>query len=142
MRVMVIVKASRNSEAGAMPSAELLSAMQTYNEELVAAGVMKAGDGLHPTSRGARVTFGQREPQVTRGPFAPAEGQVAGFWIWRVDSLENAIEWARRCPNPMPDEAGVLEIRPIFEAEDFGDAMSDELKGRERRLMDEIAGKT
>ena len=118
MRVMVIVKATPESEAGQMPSQELLDAMNTYNEELVKAGIMLAGDGLKPSSEGARVLFSGSERSVVDGPFAETKELIAGFWLWEVRSLDEAIEWARRCPNPM-EEDSVLEIRPVFEAEDF-----------------------
>lgn len=119
MRFMIIVKASRDSEAGKMPSQELLTAMGKYNEELVKAGIMQAGEGLQPSSKGARVKFAGDKRIVTDGPFAETKELVAGFWIWQVRSMEEAIEWAKRCPNPMPGPSD-LEIRPIWESEDFG----------------------
>jgi hypothetical protein len=122
MRVMVIVKATKNSEAGKMPSAELLTAMGKYNEELVKAGVMLAGEGLKPSSAAKRVHFVGSKRDVIDGPFAEAKELVAGYWLWQVKSMEEAVEWARRCPSPMPGEEGELEIRPVFEAEDFADA--------------------
>src|SRR5262245_37110876 len=120
MRVMVIVKATRNSEAGTMPSEELLAEMGKFNEELVKAGVMLAGEGLHPSSKGKRVRFSGGKKSVIDGPFAATNELVAGFWIWQVKSMDDAIEWVRRCPEPMPGEDAEMEIRPIFEADDFG----------------------
>ena len=140
MRVMVMVKASSSSEAGAMPSQELLAAMGRYNEELVKAGVMLAGEGLHPSSKGVRVHFAGDRRTVTDGPFAETRELVAGFWLWQVRSMEEAIEWARRCPNPMPEESD-LEIRPVFEAEDFGAEFTPELREQEDRLRAEIAAR-
>ena len=119
MRVMVIVKATKNSEAGVMPSEKLLADMGKFNEELVKAGVMQAGDGLHPSSKGKRVRFSGGKKTVIDGPFAETKELVAGFWIWQVRSIEEAVEWARRCPDPMPGEEAELEIRPLAEAEDF-----------------------
>ena len=135
MRFMVIVKATEESEAGVMPSTELLTAMGAYNEELVNAGVMKAGEGLHPSSKGARVLFDGEKRTVTDGPFAETKELIAGFWIWEVGSMEEAVEWAKRCPNPM-DGPSVLEIRQVFEAEDFGDAFTPELREQEDRLRE------
>src|SRR5213596_2082091 len=120
MRFMVIVKASKDSEAGIMPSEKLLADMGKYNEELVKAGIMQAGEGLQPSSKGARVKFVGDKRIVTDGPFAETKELVAGFWIWKVNSKEEAIEWMKRCPNPMPGEEGELELRQVFEAEDFG----------------------
>ena len=133
MRVMVIVKATKNSEAGVMPSEELLTAMGKYNEELVKAGIMLDGDGLHPSSKGARVRFEGSKRTVTDGPFAETKELVAGFWIWQCASLDEAIEWVKKCPNPMlgPSE---IEIRQIFEAEDFGAQFTPELREQEDRL--------
>ncbi len=119
MRVVVIVKATEKSEAGIMPSAQLLADMGKFNEELVKAGVMLAGDGLHPSSKGKRVRFGSDKKTVVDGPFAETKELVAGFWIWQVKSIEEAVEWVRRCPDPMPGEESEIEIRPLFEAEDF-----------------------
>jgi hypothetical protein len=136
---MVIVKATKNSEAGVMPSEQLLSDMGKYNEELVKAGVMLAGDGLHPSSKGKRITFSGSQRIVVDGPFAETKELVAGYWIWQVRSIEEAVEWARRCPDPMPGEEGELEIRPLFEAEDFGQEFTPELREREERLRREIA---
>ena len=137
MRVMVLVKATVDSEAGAMPSSELLEAMGKFNEELVDAGVMLAGEGLHPSSRGVRVTFDGAQRRVTDGPFAETRELVAGFWIWQVRSLDEAIEWAKRCPNPMPGVSD-LEIRPIFEAEDFGSEFTPELRAQEAALRQRL----
>lgn len=123
MRVMVIVKANKDTEAGVMPSEQLLKEMGNYNEQLVKAGIMLAGEGLHPTSKGVRVEFSGSRRSVIDGPFAETKELIAGYWIWRVKSLQEAIEWAKRCPNPTGDES-VLEIRPVFEAEDFGDNRS------------------
>ena len=138
MRVMVLVKATKESEAGEMPNQELLSEMGKFNEELVKAGVMLAGEGLHPSSKGARVEFSGAQRSVTDGPFAETKELVAGFWLWQVRSMDEAIEWAKRCPNPM-EGGGVLEIRPVFEAEDFGDELTPELREQEQRLRAEIA---
>ncbi len=138
MRVMVIVKATKNSEAGEMPDEGLIAAMGQYNEELVKAGVMLAGEGLHPSVRGKRVVFAGGKKAVVDGPFAETKELIAGFWLWQVDSMDEALEWARRCPDPMPGEEAVLELRPVFEAEDFGEAMTPELRAQEDRLRDEI----
>ena len=134
MRFMVIVKADANSEAGAMPSAGLLTEMGNYNEQLAKAGVMLAGEGLHPSGKGARVKFSGAQRTVTRGPFSPAKDLVAGFWIFQVGSLDEAIEWVKRCPNPMPGTEAEIEIRQVFEAEDFGDALPPEVREQEERL--------
>lgn len=141
MRFMVIVKATADSEAGIMPGEELLAAMGKYNEELVSAGVMQAGEGLHPSSKGARVRFNGEQRTVTDGPFAETKELVAGFWIWRCESLEDAIQWAKKCPNPMPGTEGVLEIRQIFDMEDFGDAMTPELREQEKRIQEQLAAR-
>jgi hypothetical protein len=141
MRVMVIVKATKNSEAGIMPSEKLLADMGKYNEELVKAGVMLAGEGLHPSSKGKRVNFSGGKKSVVDGPFAETKELIAGFWLWQVKSMEEALEWARRCPDPMPGEEGVLEIRPVFEAEDFGAEFTPELREQEERLRAEIERK-
>jgi hypothetical protein len=133
MRVMVIVKASKDSEAGVMPSEQLLTEMGQFNEELVKAGIMQAGEGLHPSSKGVRVRFSGTSRSVVNGPFSATSELVAGFWLWKVKSMDEAIEWAKRCPNPS-GESGELEIRPIFEAEDFGDALTPELRQQEERL--------
>jgi hypothetical protein len=134
---MVMVKADRNSEAGVMPSAELLAKMGQFNEALVKAGVMQAGEGLHPSSKGARVRFSGDDRQVTLGPFAPDQ-LVAGFWLWTCASLQEAIDWVKRCPNPMPGDSEI-EIRQIFEAEDFGEALTPELRAQEDRLRAQVA---
>jgi hypothetical protein len=137
MRVMVMVKATAESEAGTMPSTELLAAMGAFNEELVKAGVMQAGEGLQPSSRGKRVRFSGTSRTVIDGPFAETKELVAGFWMWKVKSMEEAVEWVRRCPNPMESESEI-EIRQVFEAEDFGDDFTPELRAQEERLRDEI----
>ena len=140
MRVMVIVKADKDSEAGILPDAQLLTDMNNYNEELVKAGVMLAGEGLHPSSKGARVRFSGDQRSVIDGPFAETKELVAGFWLWQVRSLEEAIEWVKRCPNPTAADSEV-EIRPVFEMEDFGEVMTPELKEQEERLRNELARK-
>jgi len=137
MRFMVIVKANKDSEAGVMPSEELLTEMGKFNEELVKAGVMLAGEGLHPSSKGVRVKFSGDKRTVIDGPFAETKELVAGFWLWQVKSKEEAIEWARRCPNPT-NEGGELEIRQVFEAEDFGEEFTPELREQEDRLRAEM----
>lgn len=119
MKVMVMVKATPSSETGVMPSAELLAAMGRFNEELVKAGVMLAGEGLHPSSRGKRVRFSGEKRTITDGPFTETKELIAGFWLWQVKSIEEAIEWVKRCPNPMPEDSDI-EIRPLYEAADFG----------------------
>ncbi|WP_242107055.1 YciI family protein [Luteimonas aquatica] len=133
MKVLVIVKATAASEAGVMPSREQIAAMGNFNEELVKAGIMLAGEGLHPSARGARVRFSGRERTVTDGPFAETKELVAGFWIWQVRSLDEAIEWVKRCPNPHEEESEI-EIRPFFEADDFGEEFTPELRQQEDRL--------
>jgi hypothetical protein len=138
MRVMVLIKADQDSEAGVMPSEQLLTAMGAYNEELVEAGVMLAGDGLKPSSAGARVRFSGSQRTVTDGPFAETKELIAGYWIWQVESLDEAIEWVKRCPNPMGVESEI-EIRPLFEAEDFGEAFTPELREQEERLRTQVA---
>ncbi len=140
MRVMVIVKADKNSEAGEMPDEKLLTDMGKFNEELVKAGIMLAGEGLHPSSRGARVRFSGAKRTVIDGPFAETKELVAGFWLWQVRSMEEAIEWVKRCPNPMKGESEI-EIRRVFEAEDFGDALTPELREAEGRMRAEVATK-
>lgn len=141
MRFMVIVKATKDSEAGVMPSTDLLAAMGKYNEELVKAGVMLAGEGLHPSSRGARVRFSGGERTVIDGPFSETKELIAGFWLFQVRSMEEAIEWVKRCPNPMPGESEI-EIRQVFEAEDFGAEFTPELREQEERLRAEVSSKT
>ena len=138
MRVMVIVKATADSEAGVMPETGMLEAMGRYNEELVNAGVMQAGEGLHPSSRGKRVVFHGPVRTVVDGPFAATGELVAGFWIWQVKDMADAIAWAKRCPNPMPGRSE-LEIRPLFETADFGDALTPELQEQEDRLREKTA---
>lgn len=140
MRFMVIVKASKSSEAGVLPSTELLTAMGQFNEELVKAGVMLAGEGLHPTSKGARIRFSGRERTVIEGPFDLSNDLIAGFWLWQVKSKEDAIEWVKRCPNPHPEDCEI-EIRQLFEAEDFGAELTPELKEQEQRLRAQTAAK-
>ena len=137
MRVMVFVKATPNSEAGTMPSEELFRDMSAFNEELAKAGILLAGDGLKPSSQGARVRFSGKQRTVTDGPFAETKELVAGFWLWQVRSLEEAVEWVKRCPNPMPDEDSDIEIRPLYEAEDFGDAFPEDLRDREKQIFDD-----
>jgi len=139
MRFMVMVKASKDSEAGKMPSQELLTAMGKYNEELVKAGIMQAGEGLQPSSKGARVKFVGDKRIVTDGPFAETKELVAGFWIWKCKSKQEAIDWVKRCPNPMPGTESEIEIRQIFEAEDFGAEFTPEEREREERLRAEMA---
>ena|ERR1700722_9022331 len=130
MKVMVFVKATQDSEAGVLPTKELLTAMGEFNESLVKAGVMLAGDGLKPTRHGKRVRFSAKTRTVTDGPFAETKELVAGFWIWQVRSIEEAVEWVKRCPNPMPGDSDI-EIRPFYGPEDFGEALTPELKARE-----------
>jgi hypothetical protein len=140
MRFMIIVKASKSSEAGVLPSTELLTEMGKFNDELVKAGVMLAGEGLHPTSKGARVRFSGRERTVIEGPFELSNDLIAGFWLWQVKSKEEAIEWVKRCPNPHPEDCEI-EIRQLFEAEDFGAELTPELKEQEQRLRAQTAAK-
>jgi hypothetical protein len=140
MKFMILVKATKDSEAGVMPSEQLLAEMGKFNEELVKAGVMLAGEGLHPSSKGARVRFSGAKRSVIDGPFAETKELVAGFWIWQVRSKEEAIEWVKRCPNPMPGESEI-EIRQVFEAEDFGAEFTPELREQEERLRSQIAAK-
>ena len=139
MKVLVFVKATKETEAGVMPSTELLAAMGNFNEELVKAGIMLAGEGLHPSSNGARVKFSGTKRTVVDGPFAEAKELIAGFWLWQVKSKEEAIEWVKRCPNPMPGDSEI-EIRQVFEAEDFGAEFTPELRQQEDRIR-EIAEK-
>ena len=140
MRVMVMVKADKNSEAGMMPREQLLAEMGRFNEELAEAGVLLAGEGLHPSSKGARVKFSGGKQIVTDGPFAEAKELIAGFWIWQVNSKEEALEWVKRCPNPM-DGDSEIEIRQVFEAEDFGAEFTPELREQEARQRAQIAAK-
>ena len=137
MRVMVLIKANADSEAGVMPSEELLTAMGQFNEELVKAGVMLAGEGLHPSAKGKRVRFSGSDRTVVDGPFAETKELIAGFWLWQVRDMDEAVAWARRCPNPMRD-GGVLELRPVFEAEDFGAELTPELREQEERRRAQI----
>lgn len=138
MRFMVIVKATEDSENGVIPSEELLAAMGRYNEELVAAGIMQAGEGLHPSSRGVRVRFSGADRSVIDGPFAETKELIAGFWLWEVASLAECVEWVKRCPNPMPGDSEI-EIRQVFEAEDFGAEFTPELREQEERLRARMA---
>jgi len=140
MRVVVFVKATKDSEAGKMPDKQLLADMGKFNEELVKAGIMLAGEGLHPTSKAARVKFSGTKRTVVDGPFAETKELVAGFWLWQVRSMEEAIEWVKRCPNPHAGDSEI-EIRPIFEAEDFGAEFTPELREQEERLRSEIEKK-
>jgi len=139
MRVMVMVKATKNSEAGFMPSEKLLTDMGKFNEELVKAGILLAGEGLHPSSRGKRVRFSGEKRTVLDGPFTETKELVAGFWLWQVKSLEEAVEWVRRCPAPMPGEESEIEIRPVFEPEDFGKEFTPELRERAERVYSEVS---
>ncbi len=141
MRVMVLIKANKDSEAGVLPDEKLLTDMGNYNEELVKARVMVAGEGLHPSSKGVRVKFSGDNRTVIDGPFAETKELVAGFWIWQVKSMDDAIAWLKRCPNPMPDTEPEVEIRPIFEAEDFGAEFTPELREQEDRLRVQMAEK-
>jgi hypothetical protein len=134
MKFMVIVKATKDSEAGMLPSTELLTAMGKYNEELVNAGIMLAGEGLHPSSKGARVRFSGNQRLVTDGPFIETKELIAGYWLWQCASLAEAIEWAKRCPNPMNEDSDI-EIRQVFEMDDFGEAMTPELREQEERVL-------
>ena len=140
MRFMVIVKATKDSEAGALPSVELLTAMGKYNEELAKAGILLAGEGLQPSSKGARVRFSGAKRTVVDGPFAETKELVAGFWLWKVKSKEEAIEWVKRCPNPMPGDSEI-EIRQVFEAEDFGEQFTPELKEQAERVYTQVSAR-
>jgi len=133
MKVMIIVKATPDSEAGVMPSEQLLTEMGQYNEALVKAGILLAGEGLHPSSRGVRIHFSGLNRSVSQGPFSQAQELIAGYWLWQVNSMEEAISWVKRCPNPMPGESEI-EIRPVFEADDFGEALTPELREQEERI--------
>jgi hypothetical protein len=137
MKVMVIVKATQDSEAGVMPGEQLLTEMGQYNEELVKAGILLAGDGLYPSSKGVRVHFSGNERTVVQGPFTSTQELIAGYWLWQVNSIEEAISWVKRCPNPMPGESEI-EIRPVFEAEDFGEALTPELREQEDRIRTQV----
>ena len=137
MRVMVMVKANEDTEAGVMPTTEELAAMGAYNEELVKAGIMLDGEGLHPSSKGVRIQFSGDQRSAVDGPFAETKELIAGYWIWQVRDMDEAVEWAKRCPNPT-GAVGVLELRPVFEAEDFGDELTPELREQGERLRTEI----
>ena len=140
MRCIVMVKANKDTEAGAPPDEKMLTEMGKFNEELVKAGIMLAGEGLHPSSKGKRVRFSADRREVIDGPFAETKELVAGFWLWQVKSMEEAVEWVKRCPNPTGDESEI-EIRPVFEAADFGEALTPELREAEERLRAQISGK-
>jgi hypothetical protein len=140
MRFMVLVKANQDSEAGVMPSEQLLADMGKFNEELVKAGIMLAGEGLHPSRKGARVRFSGSKRTVIDGPFTESKELIAGYWLWQVRSLDEAIEWVKRCPNPMEGESEI-EIRQVFEADDFGEAFTPELRQQEERLRGQISSK-
>jgi hypothetical protein len=138
MRVMVIIKATKSTESRTTPDEKLLTAMGKYNEELVKAGIMLAGDGLHPSSKGKRVRFARGNKSIVDGPFPETTQLIAGYWIWQVRSLDEAVEWVRRCPDPMPGEESEIEIRPVFEAEDFGQEFTPELRAQEDRLRSQM----
>lgn len=140
MRFMIIVKATKDSEAGALPTEELLTAMGKYNEELAKAGILLAGEGLQPSSKGARVRFSGPKRTVVDGPFAETKELIAGFWMWKVKSKEEAIDWVKRCPNPMPGDSEI-EIRQVFEAEDFGEQFTPELKEQAERVYTQVSAK-
>ena len=141
MRVMVIVKASKNSEAGALPDTRLLTDMGAFNDQLVKAGILLAADGLKPSSAGKRVRFSGAKRTVVDGPFAETKELVAGYWIWQVRSIDEAVEWVKRCPNPMPGEEAEIEIRPVFETDDFGANLTPELREQEERQRAEVAAR-
>ncbi len=141
MRVMVVVKASKDSEAGIRPSEKLLADMGKYNEELAKAGVLLSAEGLHPSSKGARVKFSRERRTVVDGPFTETKELIAGFWLWQVRSMDEAIEWAKRCPNPQPGESEI-EIRPVFEASDFGAEFTPELREQEQRIRKKLGEKS
>jgi hypothetical protein len=138
MRVMVLIKATEQSEAGEMPSEELLAQMTAFNEELVKAGVMLAGDGLHPSSEGVRVEFSGGERKVINGPFAETKELLAGYWVWQVKSMDEAIEWVKRVPDPMPGSEAIIEIRPVFELDDFSEILTPELRDKNEELRREV----
>lgn len=138
MRVMVIVKATKSSETGSMPTEKDLADMGQYNEDLVKAGIMLAGEGLHPSVKGKRVHFANGQRTVQDGPFAEAKELIAGYWIWQVKSMDEAVQWVKRCPDPMPNEESVIELRPIFEAEEFGKEYTPELRAQDDRLRAQI----
>ena len=137
MRVMVIVKATKDSEAGVMPGEELLTKMGNFNEQLIQAGIMLAGDGLHPSSKGARVLFSGEKRTVIDGPFAKTKELIAGYWIWKVSSMQEAIDWVKRCPNPMLEDS-IIEIRPLFEIDDFGAELTPELRAKDARMRAQV----
>jgi hypothetical protein len=139
MRFMVVVKATKNSEAGMLPTKDLLAAMGRFNDELVKAGVMLAGEGLHPSAKGKRVKFAAGKRTVVDGPFAETKELIAGFWLWQCKSMDEAVEWVKRCPDPMPGEESEIEIRQVFEAEDFGAEFTPELRAQEERQRAESA---
>jgi hypothetical protein len=139
MRVMVLIKATKESEAGEMPSEELLTQMTAFNEELVKAGVMLAGDGLHPSSKGVRVVFSGSERKVINGPFAETKELLAGYWVWQVKSMDEGLEWVKRIPNPDEGTEAIVEIRPVFEVEDFGDELTPELREKNEQLREQEA---
>jgi len=139
MRFMVVVKATKNSEAGMLPTKDLLAAMGRFNDELVKAGVMLAGEGLHPSAKGKRVKFAAGKRTVVDGPFAETKELIAGFWLWQCRSMDEAVEWVKRCPDPMPGEESEIEIRQVFEAEDFGAEFTPELRAQEERQRAESA---
>ena len=138
MRVMVIIKATKSSEAGVMPGEKLLAEMGAFNEELVKAGIMLAGEGLHPSSKGKRIHLAGGKKSIVDGPFVETKELIAGFWLWQVKSMDEAVEWARRCPDPMPGEEATIELRPVFEASDFGAELTPELRAQEDRLRAEV----
>lgn len=138
MKVMVLVKATERSEAGEMPNEELLTQMTDFNEELVNAGVMLAGEGLHPSSKGFRVAFRGGEQEVTPGPFGETRELVAGFWLWQVESMDEAMDWVKRMPSPAEGDEGEVEVRPVFEADDFGENFTPELREREDRMREQV----
>lgn len=141
MRFMIFVKATTHSEAGHMPTQELLTAMMKYNQDLIDAGVMLGGEGLQPSSKGTRVRFSGASRVVTGGPFTETNEVVAGYWLWQCRSMEEAVEWVKRCPNPMPGEESDIEIRPLFEADDFGAEFTPELRKQEERMREQIEGR-
>jgi hypothetical protein len=136
---MVMVKATKNSEAGVLPNEKLLTDMGNFNEQLVKAGIMLAGEGLHPSNKGKRVRFSGGQKRVIDGPFSETKELIAGYWIWQVKSMDEALEWVKRCPDPMPGEESEIEIRPVFEAEDFGKELTPELRAQEERVRAEAA---
>jgi hypothetical protein len=138
MRVMVLIKANEQSEAGEMPSEKLLTEMTAFNEELVKAGVMLAGDGLHPSSKGVRVEFSGSDRKVINGPFAETKELLGGYWVWQVKDMDEAIEWVKRIPDADPGQEAIVEIRPVFEEEDFGEELTPELREREQRMREQL----